>query len=157
MSGTASGVTQRATDQEVFFRDAVDFRCFSELLEVAVDRARWKLPRLLLHEQSRSSAHPDAVTNRHEWNVFFSSASTSRRTTRHGRRGALVQGRYKATLVETEDRYLECLRYLAMNPVGAGDSANDPTSGRGAATPATVALRRELEELLRQELDTALR
>jgi putative transposase len=39
---------------------------------------------------------------------------------RHGRRGALVQGRYKALLVETQEHYLECLRYFAHNPVAAG-------------------------------------
>ena len=40
------------------------------------------------------------------------------------RNGVLIQlgheGRYKSLLVQTEDHYLECLRYIAWNPVHAG-------------------------------------
>ena len=54
---------------------------------------------------------------------------------RYGRRGALVQGRYKARLVDTEDYWGNCLQYVANNPVTAG-SASGPRTGPGAATRA---------------------
>jgi len=42
---------------------------------------------------------------------------------RHGRRGPLMQGRYKAVLVEDQSHWLELSRYLHLNPVRAGRCA----------------------------------
>lgn len=39
---------------------------------------------------------------------------------RHGRRGHLFQGRYKARLVDSDAYPLELSRYIALNPVRAG-------------------------------------
>ena len=39
---------------------------------------------------------------------------------RHGRTGALWQGRFKSSLVETEAYLLNVVRYIEMNPVRAG-------------------------------------
>jgi REP element-mobilizing transposase RayT len=39
---------------------------------------------------------------------------------RHGRRGPLMQGRYKSVLVEDEGHWLELSRYVHLNPVRAG-------------------------------------
>jgi putative transposase len=38
---------------------------------------------------------------------------------RYGRTGTLWEGRYKATLVDSEDYVLACYRYIEMNPVRA--------------------------------------
>jgi REP-associated tyrosine transposase len=38
----------------------------------------------------------------------------------HGRTGTLWEGRYKATLVDTEAYLFACLRYIELNPVRAG-------------------------------------
>jgi REP-associated tyrosine transposase len=51
---------------------------------------------------------------------FLASQYVQEFNLRHGRRGALVQGRYKAGLVETSEHYLSCLQYFALNPVTAG-------------------------------------
>jgi putative transposase len=37
----------------------------------------------------------------------------------HGRTGTLWEGRYKATLVDTESYFLACMRYIELNPVRA--------------------------------------
>ncbi len=39
---------------------------------------------------------------------------------RHGRRGPLMQGRYKSVLVEDQGHWLELSRYVHLNPVRAG-------------------------------------
>ncbi len=39
---------------------------------------------------------------------------------RHGRTGTLWEGRYKATLVDSEGYLLACMRYIELNPVRAG-------------------------------------
>jgi hypothetical protein len=75
---------------------------------------------------------------------------------RHTRRGTLVQGRYKATLVESEEHFLACLEYFANNPVAAGlcDRPQDwPWSsyaGDGELAP-------RAERLLRSDLDIVFR
>lgn len=38
----------------------------------------------------------------------------------HGRTGTLWEGRYKATLIDTEPYLFTCMRYIEMNPVRAG-------------------------------------
>jgi putative transposase len=41
----------------------------------------------------------------------------------HGRTGTLWEGRYKATLVQTDQYLLACYRYIELNPVRAGLAA----------------------------------
>ncbi|HST00766.1 MAG TPA: transposase [Usitatibacter sp.] len=45
----------------------------------------------------------------------------------HGRTGALYEGRFKSSLVETTRYFLACMRYIEMNPVRARLAPN-PTS-----------------------------
>jgi len=115
-----SHVTQRATDHEIFFIDALDRRTFNRLLEYTVKRYRWRL-----HAYCQLTNHvhllvqtPEPTLSRGMQYLFGEYVEEF--NARHGRRGALVQGRFKAVLVETEEHYLECLRYLASNPVAAG-------------------------------------
>jgi putative transposase len=42
----------------------------------------------------------------------------------HGRTGALYEGRFKSSLVETARYFLACMRYIEMNPVRARLSSN---------------------------------
>lgn len=63
--------------------------------------------------------------------------------TRYGRTGTLWDGRYRATLVDSEAYLLACMRYIELNPVRAGmvaDPAAYPWSsyrvnGAGGADP----------------------
>jgi putative transposase len=43
---------------------------------------------------------------------------------RHARTGTLFEGRYKATVVDTEEYLLTCYRYIEENPVRAGLARN---------------------------------
>ena len=113
-------VTQRSTDREVLFTDDVDFDDFCELLELAATRARWRL-----HAFCLMTNHVHLLIQTPEPTLprgmqFLIGEYVEGFNERHGRRGALVQGRYKSLLVETEDHYVECLRYIAWNPVLAG-------------------------------------
>jgi putative transposase len=38
---------------------------------------------------------------------------------RHGRTGALFEGRFKSSLIETERYFITCMRYIELNPVRA--------------------------------------
>ena len=48
---------------------------------------------------------------------------------RHGRAGTLWEGRYRATIVDSERYLMECIRYIDLNPVRAGAVA-DPAAWR---------------------------
>ncbi|MGH3072757.1 MAG: transposase [Gaiellaceae bacterium] len=149
-------VTQRATDSEVFFLSPVDYSSFVHLFGVAIRRARWKV-----HAFCLIPNHVHLLIQTPEPTLpagmqFLFATYVEEFNLRHGRRGTLVQGRYKAGLVETETHYLECLRYIASNPVGAGlcERAEDwPWSsyvdGGSIALP--------IEKLLRGKLDLVLR
>jgi len=39
---------------------------------------------------------------------------------RHGRTGTLWEGRYRSSLIDAERYFLQCSRYIEMNPVRAG-------------------------------------
>jgi putative transposase len=151
-----SHVTQRATDHEIFFADSVDRTGFDRLLELTVKRYEWTL-----HAFCQLTNHVHLLIQTPEPTLsrgmqFLFGQYVAEFNTRHGRRGHLVQGRYKTVLVETQEHFLECLRYFAMNPVAAGlcDRPEDwPWSsygGDGRLAP-------RIEELLGGELRIELR
>ncbi len=55
---------------------------------------------------------------------------------RHGRTGALYEGRFKSSLVETTRYFLACMRYIEMNPVRAR-MVDRPGAFSGRATART--------------------
>jgi len=113
-------VTQRATDSEVFFRAPEDFVAFLRLLVTTVRWARWSL-----HEYCLMTNHVHLLIRTPRPTLpagmqRLLGPYVEEFNERYGRRGALVQGRYKAVFVETEEHYLECVSYVANNPVTAG-------------------------------------
>ena len=104
----------------MFFREPADFRAFLDLLGVTARWARW-----ILHDYCLMTNHIHLVVQtplptlpagmRRLMGTYVEEFNV-----RYGRRGALVQGRYKARLVDTEDYWADCLQYVANNPVTAG-------------------------------------
>jgi putative transposase len=149
-------VTQRATGREILFVDAFDHAAFERLLELAVKRARWKL-----HGYCQMTNHVHLLIQTPEPTLargmqFLVGQYVQEFNLRHGRRGTLVQGRYKAGLVETDVHYLHCLGYFATNPVGAGlceqpeDWPWSSYAGDGRVAP-------PVGELLRSDMDMRVR
>ena len=149
-------MTQRATDHEILFIDVLDRHGFDRLLELTVKRYEWTL-----HAYCQLTNHVHLLVQTREPTLsrgmqFMFGRYVEEFNLRHGRRGTLVQGRFKAVLVETEEHFHGCLGYLAYNPVAAGlcDRPEDwPWSsyggdGRVAPRPA---------DLMRRELTIALR
>jgi REP-associated tyrosine transposase len=147
-------VTQRSTDREALFVDDDDFGTFCELLDLAATRAPWKLHAFCLMTNHVHLLIQTPQPTLPRGMQFLIGEYVEGFNERHGRRGALVQGRYKSLLVETEDHYIECLRYIAWNPVRAGLCARPEhwpwSSWRGSSLAPTS------EELLRGELGITL-
>jgi putative transposase len=112
-------VIQCATDHEVLFANAVDHQEFDSLLDLTVRRCGWK-PHLSCH----LTTHVHLVIQTPEplarGMQFLMSQYVQEFNVRHHRRGTLVQSRYWAELIETEQRYENCLNYVELNPVTAG-------------------------------------
>lgn len=113
-------VTQHATGDEVFFRDAYDRFFFECLLDRAVGRYDWDL-----HAYCQLDNHYHLLLRLRKLTLaagmqFLDSRYVQGFNERHDRKGTLVRGRYTSTLVETQGHYINCLGYIAMNPVGAG-------------------------------------
>jgi REP element-mobilizing transposase RayT len=149
-------VTQRATDSEVFFLAPFDYYAFLHLLELAAKRARWKL-----HGYCLMTNHVHLLIQTPEPTLpqgmqFLMATFVEEFNARHGRRGALVQGRYKAALVTTDAHFVECLRYFAMNPVAAG-LCQRPEQWPWSSYAGQGSLAPRIDDVLRAELDAALR
>jgi putative transposase len=145
--GMVQHVIQRGTDRCAIFAADADYRFFYECLRTAC-------------EKYGCSVHAYAFMTNHVHLVMTPATASAvghvmqtvcRRYVRrfndiHQRTGALCQGRYKATVVDTEQYLFACHRYIELNPVRAGLVA-DPgryhwsshrANGFGATDPLIV-------------------
>jgi REP element-mobilizing transposase RayT len=147
--------TQHATGDEPFFRDVFDRFLFERLLERALKRYRWDL-----HAYCQVDNHYHLLLKLKEPTLalgmqFLNGRYVQAFNDRHERRGALVRSRYTSTLVETESHYLNCVAYIAMNPVGAG-LCRRPEDWEWGSYGSKGTLARRPDELLRQFIEIAL-
>ena len=117
--GAVYHVTSRGNARESIFLNNGDRMRFLEILADVVDRFGW-----ICHAYCLMTNHyhllvetPDANLSRgmHLLNGVY----TQWFNHRHGRVGHLLQGRFKAILVEKESHLLELVRYVVLNPVRA--------------------------------------
>jgi putative transposase len=113
-------VTCRGNERGTIFRDDRDRRLFLSVLSEAVHLFTWRLHAYVLmgNHYHLLVETPEANLSRgmHRVNALYSQAFNRR----HERAGHLMQGRFKAILVEKERHLLELVRYVVLNPVRAG-------------------------------------
>lgn len=110
-------VMSRGNAKQRIFKNRIDFLSYFRLLERGLDRfgatclaycAMWNHVHLIL----KAGPHPIARLMQH-----VNSAYCQGFNRRHGRVGHVLQGRYKALLIDTDDYLLRALRYVMLNPV----------------------------------------
>lgn len=148
-------VTQHATGDEVFFRDPFDRFFFERLLGRALTLYGWEL-----YAYCQLDNHYHLLLKLRELTLaagmrFLNSRYVQGFNERHDRRGTLVRGRYTSTLIETEVHYMNCLGYIAMNPVGAG-LCRRPEDWEWSSYGGRGSLARRPDRFLRGFLDVAL-
>ncbi|WP_292934278.1 transposase [Noviherbaspirillum sp.] len=114
-------IIQSGTDRQPIFRDADDYSAFLRWLREAARQFKvavhaYVLMPTHLHLLVSPSDEPGLGrmmqwVGRHYVPYF---------NTRYGRAGTLWQGRYKATVIESERYFLVCSRYIESNPVRSG-------------------------------------
>ncbi len=140
--GALYHVTSRGNERSSIFRDDSDRSKFLGYLGSVVERERW-----VLHAYCLMGNHYHLLVETPLGNLSRGMQRLNGRHTqafnfRHRRSGHLLQGRFKAILVDREPYLLELTRYIVLNPVRAGlaESAGGwlwsnyrATSGRSSA------------------------
>jgi len=137
-------VTSRGLERRAIVRDDADRRKWLDLLAAVATRRRWRVLAWVLmtnhYHLFLRTPDGDLSAGMHDLNAGYVTWFNRR----HGRGGPLLQGRFKALLVESGAHEWELSRYIHLNPVRAGLVA-DPRrypwgscpdyAGRRAAPP----------------------
>jgi REP element-mobilizing transposase RayT len=119
-AGALYHVVARGNAKMTIYDDDVDRRRFLTILETVVERYR-----IECHAYCLMSNHYHAVIRTLEPNLssamqYLNSVYAQWWNRRHGRVGHVLQGRFKAQLIQREGYLLEACRYVVLNPVRAG-------------------------------------
>lgn len=117
--GAVYHITSRGNARQEIFLDDKDRTAFLEVVADVVDRFG-----LICHAYCLMSNHYHLLIETPEPNLsrgmqLLNGVYTQRFNHRHKRFGHVLQGRYKAILVERESHLLELARYVVLNPVRA--------------------------------------
>lgn len=117
--GAVYHITSRGNARQAIFFDDADRRGFLEILARAVDRYNWLCHAYCLMDNHYhlliETVDPTLSAGMRHLNGVYTQATNRR----HARPGHLLQGRYKAILVEKDAHLLELARYIVLNPVRA--------------------------------------
>jgi putative transposase len=124
LPGQPLHVIQRGNNRSRIFAAQSDYRLFYECLMTACEKYRCSL-----HAYVFMPNHVHLViTPSDECGISSALQSVGRRYVRrfndfYGRTGTLWEGRYRATLIDSDRYLLTCYRYVELNPVRAGVAA----------------------------------
>jgi putative transposase len=119
--GQPQHIIQRGNNRQIVFKSDVDFQFFRDALVEAAGRSG-----LAIHAYVWMSNHIHLLaTPTLEDSISKTFQSAGRKYVQyfnftHKRSGTLWEGRYRATVVDTESYLLKLMRYIEMNPVRAG-------------------------------------
>ncbi|MCX5971105.1 MAG: transposase [Coprothermobacterota bacterium] len=112
-------ITSRGNERKEIYRDARDRTLFLAVLRQVNPRYHW-----LCHAYCLMDNHYHLLIETPEGNLSqgmrqLNSLYTQGFNRGHGRVGHVLQGRYRAIVIEKESHLLEVCRYVALNPVRA--------------------------------------
>jgi REP element-mobilizing transposase RayT len=118
-SGALYHVTSRGNAKKAIFKDEEDRRLFLDTLAAVVRRFNW-----LCHAYVLMTNHYHVIIETPDGNLAqgmrqLNGVYTQAFNRRHRRVGHLLQGRYKAILIQKDSHLLEVCRYVVLNPVKA--------------------------------------
>lgn len=118
--GALYHVTARGNAREPIFLDLQDTQEYLSVLALVVERFNW-----LCHAYCLMANHYHLMIETPDGNLSagmrqLNGVYTQRFNRRHGRVGHILQGRFKAILVDRDSYLVELCRYVVLNPVRAG-------------------------------------
>ncbi len=125
-------VVQRGIDRQPIFRDPEDYRVFLQWLREAARQYKVALHAyVLMTNHLHLLVSPADVTGLGRMMQWVGRYYVPYFNHKYGRTGTLWQGRYKATVIDSERYFLICSRYIELNPLRANlvaDAARYPWS-----------------------------
>jgi REP element-mobilizing transposase RayT len=118
--GAVYHITARGDRQGLIFEDDADRATFIELLAREIKQQGWLLYAFCLlgnhYHLLLETPEPNLVRGMRHLNGIYTQAFNRR----HGRSGHVLQGRYKAIVVDPDTYLRELCRHVVLNPVRAG-------------------------------------
>jgi putative transposase len=114
-------IIQRGNDRQLIFREADDYTAFLRWLREAA-----KLFKVAIHAYVLMSNHlhllasPSDQTGLSRMMQWVGRYYVPYFNNKYQRTGTLWEGRYKATVIDSEQYLMICSRYIELNPVRAG-------------------------------------
>ena len=113
-------IIQRGNNKDIIFAHETDYQFYLEYLTEAA-----KANQLKIHAYVLMTNHVHLLASPfHEQSIPKTLQSLGRRYVQYfnrsyGRTGTLWEGRYKATLIDSDQYLFTCMRYIELNPVRA--------------------------------------
>ncbi len=117
--GAVYHITSRGNAKQDIFDNDSDREKFLSILEHVVDRFHWLCHCYCLMDNHYHLLIETPGANLSEGMRQLNGIYTQAYNRRHGKVGHLLQGRFKAILVEKQAHLLELSRYIVLNPVRA--------------------------------------
>jgi putative transposase len=117
--GAVYHITSRGNARQDIFLDDSDRTGFLEAIGRVVDRFGWICHAYCLMDNHYHLLIETPLANLSRGMQLLNGVYTQRFNRRHGRVGHVLQGRFKAIVVEKESHLLELARYVVLNPVRA--------------------------------------
>ena len=118
--GALYHLTARGNARGAIFLDDEDRREFMALLGSVIDRFGWICHAYCLMDNHYHLVVETPLPNLSKGARQLNGVNTQRFNRRHERVGHLLQGRYKAIVVQRDSYLLELCRYVVLNPLRAG-------------------------------------
>lgn len=125
--GQPQHVIQRGNNRQAIFRADDDYRFYLEKLTEAANKHQCDI-----HAYVLMTNHVHLLVTPHSENGIGKMMQMVGRyyvqyfNHRYKRTGTLWEGRYKATLIDSEQYLLICMRYIELNPVRAKNMVDHP-------------------------------
>ena len=134
--GMSQHVIQRGTNRSALFAADSDYRFFRECLRTACKQHRCQVHAyVFMTNHVHLLMTPTTASGLGKVMQSVGRRYVQRFNDTYQRTGTLWEGRYRATLVDSEEYLLACHRYIELNPVRAGlvgDPGDYPWSSHGA-------------------------
>lgn len=125
-------VIQRGNNDQPVFQDAEDYLSFLGWLRTAAKTYKVAVHAyVLLPNQLHLLVSPSDETGLGQMMQWIGRYYVPYFNQKYGRSGTLWQGRYKTSLIDADEYFMSCSRYIEFNPVRAGlaaDAASYPWS-----------------------------
>ena len=121
LEGVPLHIIQRGNNRNPCFFSTSDYQVYLSLLAQSASAAGCRIHAyVLMTNHVHILASPEAVTSPSKLMKSLGERYTQYANRRYGRNGTLWQGRFRSCLVDNENYFLVCQRYIELNPVRAG-------------------------------------